>query len=84
MNEMADDFACRSPHEPDVVGLLVMTFQRKTAKGIIDLVRTRRPSARVVGKRARCPARARPSSTKAASSTTIRRGEENPRIVFGS
>src|SRR5437868_11321544 len=35
-------------HEPDVVGLSVMTFQRKTAKGIIDLVRTRRPSARVV------------------------------------
>jgi hypothetical protein len=30
-------------HEPDVVGLSVMTFQRKTAKGIIDLVRTRRP-----------------------------------------
>jgi radical SAM superfamily enzyme YgiQ (UPF0313 family) len=35
-------------HEPDVVGLSVMTFQRKTAKGIIDLVRTRRPGARVV------------------------------------
>jgi len=35
-------------HEPDVVGLSVMTFQRKTAKGIIDLVRTRRPHARVV------------------------------------
>ena len=35
-------------YEPDVVGLSVMTFQRKTAKGIIDLVRTRRPSARVV------------------------------------
>jgi anaerobic magnesium-protoporphyrin IX monomethyl ester cyclase len=35
-------------HEPDVVGLSVMTFQRKTAKGIIDLVRTRRPRARVV------------------------------------
>jgi hypothetical protein len=32
-------------HEPDVVGLSVMTFQRKTAKGIIDLVRTRRPRA---------------------------------------
>ena len=30
-------------HEPDVVGLSVMTFQRKTAKGIIDVVRTRRP-----------------------------------------
>src|SRR5438128_1201027 len=35
-------------HEPDIVGLSVMTFQRKTAKGIIDLVRTRRPAARVV------------------------------------
>ena len=35
-------------HEPDVVGLSVMTFQRKTAKGIIDLVRTRRPRARIV------------------------------------
>src|SRR6516225_6546153 len=35
-------------HEPDVVGLSVMTFQRKTAKGIIDLVRALRPSARVV------------------------------------
>jgi anaerobic magnesium-protoporphyrin IX monomethyl ester cyclase len=35
-------------HEPDVVGLSVMTFQRKTAKRIIDLVRTRRPCARVV------------------------------------
>src|SRR6266478_1973132 len=35
-------------HEPDVVGLSVMTFQRKTAKGIIDLLRTRRPRARVV------------------------------------
>src|SRR5213595_4242747 len=29
-------------HEPDLVGLSVMTFQRKTAKDIIDLVRTRR------------------------------------------
>jgi hypothetical protein len=35
-------------HEPDLVGLSVMTFQRKTAKGIIDLVRTRRPRAHVV------------------------------------
>src|SRR5499427_2193224 len=35
-------------HQPDIVGLSVMTFQRKTAKGIIDLVRTRRPHARVV------------------------------------
>src|ERR1700719_1178823 len=30
-------------HEPDVVGLSVMTFQRKTAKGLIDLVRPPRP-----------------------------------------
>src|SRR5262249_28126054 len=35
-------------HVPDVVGLSVMTFQRKTAKAIIDLVRKRRPGARVV------------------------------------
>ena len=35
-------------HEPDVVGLSVMTFQRKTAKGIIDLVRTRRPGVHIV------------------------------------
>src|SRR5258708_22616214 len=34
--------------EPDVVGLSVMTFQRKTAEGIIDLVRMRRPGARIV------------------------------------
>src|ERR1700751_4038474 len=34
--------------ELDVVGLSVMTFQRKTAKGIIDLVRTRRPRALIV------------------------------------
>ena len=27
-------------HEPDLVGLSIMTFQRKTAKSIIDLVRT--------------------------------------------
>jgi anaerobic magnesium-protoporphyrin IX monomethyl ester cyclase len=35
-------------HEPDVVGLSIMTFQRKTALKIVDLVRTRRPQARVV------------------------------------
>ena len=35
-------------HEPEVVALSIMTFQRETAKGIIDLVRTRRPGARVV------------------------------------
>jgi radical SAM superfamily enzyme YgiQ (UPF0313 family) len=32
---------------PDVVGLSVMTFQRKTAKKVIDLVRALRPGARV-------------------------------------
>src|SRR5207302_6742038 len=32
---------------PDVVGLSVMTFQRKTAKKIIDLVRTLKPDVRV-------------------------------------
>jgi len=32
---------------PDVVGLSVMTFQRKTAKKIIDLVRQIKPNVRV-------------------------------------
>jgi radical SAM superfamily enzyme YgiQ (UPF0313 family) len=35
-------------HRPDVVGLSVMTFQRRTARKVIALVRTRRPSARIV------------------------------------
>src|SRR5438270_3517532 len=30
-------------HKPDLVGLSVMTFQRKTALRIIELVRSRRP-----------------------------------------
>jgi anaerobic magnesium-protoporphyrin IX monomethyl ester cyclase len=34
--------------EPDIVGLSVMTFQRKTAKKIIDLVRRLRPLTRIV------------------------------------
>jgi radical SAM superfamily enzyme YgiQ (UPF0313 family) len=34
--------------EPDVVGLSVMTFQRRTAFKIIALVRALRPSARIV------------------------------------
>ena len=34
--------------EPDVVGLSVMTFQRKTAGKIIELVRALRPGVRVV------------------------------------
>jgi len=33
---------------PDLVGLSVMTFQRRTARRIVDLVRQRRPSARIV------------------------------------
>src|SRR5262249_37618543 len=33
--------------KPDVVGLSVMTFQRKTAKRIIDLVRSLAPSAHI-------------------------------------
>lgn len=33
---------------PDVLGLSVMTFQRKTAKKIIDLVRSLSPNVRVV------------------------------------
>ena len=34
--------------EPDLVGLSIMTFQRKTAKSIIQLVRSLRPGARIV------------------------------------
>ncbi len=34
--------------KPDVVGLSVMTFQRGTAKKIIELVRSLRPEARIV------------------------------------
>ena len=35
-------------NQPDVVGLSVMTFQRKTAKKIIELLRSLRPTVRVV------------------------------------
>ena len=35
-------------HEPDVVGLSVMTFQRRTAAKIIALVRSLRPAATIV------------------------------------
>lgn len=35
-------------HQPEVVGLSVMTFQRKTAKKIISLVRSLKPDVRVV------------------------------------
>jgi radical SAM superfamily enzyme YgiQ (UPF0313 family) len=35
-------------HQPDVVGLSVMTFQRPTARKIIGLVRERRPDATLV------------------------------------
>ena len=34
--------------QPDLVGLSVMTFQRKTAKKIIELVRSLKPGARIV------------------------------------
>src|SRR2546423_12611030 len=34
-------------HQPDVVGLSVMTFQRKTAGRIIDLIRGLKPDVRV-------------------------------------
>ena len=33
---------------PDVVGLSVMTFQRKTAKAIVDLIRELKPDVQVV------------------------------------
>ncbi|HTV66090.1 MAG TPA: radical SAM protein, partial [Bryocella sp.] len=35
-------------HQPDVIGLSIMTFQRKTALRIVDLVRALRPKARIV------------------------------------
>jgi anaerobic magnesium-protoporphyrin IX monomethyl ester cyclase len=35
-------------HAPDVVGLSVMTFQRRTALKLIQRIRARRPSARIV------------------------------------
>jgi radical SAM superfamily enzyme YgiQ (UPF0313 family) len=35
-------------HPPDVVGLSVMTFQRKTCMRIIGLIRSMRPSVRIV------------------------------------
>jgi anaerobic magnesium-protoporphyrin IX monomethyl ester cyclase len=34
--------------QPDIVGLSVMTFQRKTARQIVALIRARRPSALIV------------------------------------
>ena len=34
--------------KPDIVGLSIMTFQRRTAKGIIGLVRSLSPEARIV------------------------------------
>src|SRR5262245_12708632 len=37
-----------SERQPDVVGLSVMTFQRKTAQRLIGLLRSLRPSARIV------------------------------------
>jgi anaerobic magnesium-protoporphyrin IX monomethyl ester cyclase len=35
-------------HEPDIVGLSVMTFQRSTARRLISLIRTLRPQAFIV------------------------------------
>jgi radical SAM superfamily enzyme YgiQ (UPF0313 family) len=35
-------------HNPDIVGLSVMTFQRKTALRIVELVRSLRPGIRVI------------------------------------
>src|SRR3989442_6549756 len=34
-------------HAPDLVGLSIMTFQRKTALRIVELVRARRPGVRI-------------------------------------
>jgi len=35
-------------HDPEVVGLSVMTFQRRTARGIIDLARALKPRVKIV------------------------------------
>lgn len=35
-------------HDPEVVGLSVMTFQRRTARGIIDLARALKPGVKIV------------------------------------
>src|SRR6202044_2752271 len=35
-------------HDPEVVGLSIMTFQRRTAGRIIDLVRSLRPGVKIV------------------------------------
>src|SRR4030095_15079974 len=35
--------------QPELVGLSVMTFQRKTAKKIIELLRSLRPELRIIG-----------------------------------
>ena len=35
-------------HDPDVVGLSVMTFQRRTALGIVRLIRSIKPGVRIV------------------------------------
>src|SRR5689334_2335833 len=35
-------------HEPDVVGLSVMTFQRNTARRVVELVRAIRPEALIL------------------------------------
>ena len=34
-------------HDPDLVGLSVMTFQRRTARRIVSLIRTMRPDVRI-------------------------------------
>jgi anaerobic magnesium-protoporphyrin IX monomethyl ester cyclase len=34
--------------QPDLVGLSIMTFQRKTAQATIDLIRTLKPNVRIV------------------------------------
>src|SRR5215813_11353467 len=37
-----------SERRPDVVGLSVMTFQRRTAKRLIELIRAKVPEAKIV------------------------------------
>ena len=46
VRETVEDLVRKQP--PDVVGLSIMTFQRKTARRIIELVRALAPKARIV------------------------------------
>jgi len=47
-NVRATLFRLMTELDPDVVGLSVMTFQRRTASRIVELLRARKPSLRIV------------------------------------